>query len=644
MSDYRSAPLNTSGMPPGIAYIVGNEAAERFSFYGMKTILTVFMYKYLWLMDDSAGIPMSRASASEYQHLFTFAVYFTPLAGALIADIWFGKYRTIVALSLVYCFGHACLAAMGIAGPAKWWLIMGLGWICIGSGGIKPCVSAHVGDQFGKTNRHLLTRVFNYFYWSINMGAFLSTMLTPWLLEWYGPHWAFGVPGILMALATLMFWLGRRKFAHIPPGGKKFVRELSSGDGLAALGKLCVIYLFIAVFWSLFDQTASSWVIQADDMDLNFLGKEWLPSQVQALNPVFVLSFIPLFTFVLYPLIDKVFRLTPLRKIGIGLFLMVLSFWMVARVQTRIDAGEAPSIGWQIIAYALLTASEVMVSIVGLEFSYTQAPRAMKSLIMSFFLLSVAVGNLFTAGVNHFIQSPDELAGADKIAEKNEQSAVILPGYDGQQGTKDDIAVSYDEEFRRFRVGFSDKVAILEIAKRVEAYSEEHAGNFVPPVEEAGAMIAETVDTWGSPIQYSLVSSRRCRVSSMGPDKTANTRWDMGIALEFSAPEEEKAGSWSDRLHPDTPWAERRLAVLKAKQDDEAERDTNIFVGGQSKLEGARYFWMFTWLMLATAVIFVVVAKFYRPKEYLYEGEGDDEGDAEGSDDVLPSVVDAHGG
>jgi POT family proton-dependent oligopeptide transporter len=631
-------------MPPGIAYIVGNEAAERFSFYGMKAILTVFMYKYLWLMDDVPGIPMSRASASEYQHLFTFAVYFTPLAGALIADIWFGKYRTIIALSLVYCFGHACLAAMGIAGPAKWWLIMGLGWICIGSGGIKPCVSAHVGDQFGRSNRHLMTRVFNYFYWSINLGAFLSTMLTPWLLEWYGPHWAFGVPGVLMALATLMFWLGRRKFAHIPPGGKKFVKELFSGHGLAALGKLCVIYVFIAVFWSLFDQTASSWVIQADDMDKNFLGREWLPSQVQALNPIFVLTFIPLFTFVVYPLIDKMFRLTPLRKIGIGLFLMVLAFWMVARVQTRIDGGEAPSIGWQIIAYALLTASEVMVSIVGLEFSYTQAPRAMKSLIMSFFLLSVAVGNLFTAGVNHFIQLPDELAGADKIAEKRELNAVILPGHDNQQGTKDDIAVSYDEEFRRLRVGFSDKSIIVEIAEKISAYSEEHAENLVPSIEEAAEMIGDAVDTWGSPIQYTLVSSRRCRVSSIGPDKIPNTRWDMGIALEFSAPDKDKESRWTDALHPETPWAERRLAELKAKQGAEVERDDNIFVGGQSKLEGARYFWLFTWLMLGTAVIFVVVAKIYRPKEYLYEGEESDGGDEDGAAGNVIPVADPHGG
>lgn len=606
-------------MPPGIPYIVGNEAAERFSFYGMKTILTVFMYKYLWLMDDVPGIPMSRAAASENQHLFTFAVYFTPVVGALIADIFFGKYRTIIALSIVYCAGHACLAAMGIAGPAYWWMLAGLGLICVGSGGIKPCVSAHVGDQFGSENRHLLTHVFNYFYWSINLGAFASSLLTPWLLEWYGPHWAFGIPGVLMALATLVFWMGRRKFAHIPPGGKRFVKELFSGDGLAALGKLTVIYLFIAMFWALFDQTASSWVIQADDMDRRWLGIEWLPSQLQALNPILVLTFIPLFTLGLYPLVDKVFLLTPLRKIAIGLFVMVAAFAITALAQERIDAGEQPSIGWQVIGYCLLTASEVMVSIVGLEFAYTQAPRAMKSVVMSFFLLSVAVGNLLTAGVNHFIQLPDELLRADKVAKRQKSREVVLPGFDGELGTVDDVTIGYDKDYLRMTVDFVDKAMIESIAEKISAFAEADAEHFIPSQQQAQAMIGDVVDAWGQPLIYTVVSSRRCRIGTMGPDKTKNTRWDMGKVLEFDAPEEASA-SVLDRFRPEQSWLVVRVRDLKAQRDD-GQRDDDLFVGGQNKLEGAQYFWLFTWLMLGTAMVFVVVSKFYRTREYLYEAD-----------------------
>ncbi len=203
-SDYRSAPVATTEMPRGIPYIVTNEAAERFSFYGMKGILVVFMTKYLM---DSGGAEdfMSPDEAKGYYHLFTSAVYFFPVLGALLSDIFFGKYRTILSLSIVYCLGHLALAL----DETRMGLALGLTLIAIGSGGIKPCVSAHVGDQFGKSNSHLLEKVFGWFYFAINLGAFASTLLTPWLLANYGPHVAFGVPGILMALATLFFWVGR---------------------------------------------------------------------------------------------------------------------------------------------------------------------------------------------------------------------------------------------------------------------------------------------------------------------------------------------------------------------------------------------------------------------------------------------------
>ena len=219
---------------------------------------------------------------------------------------------------------------MGMFGNSPWWLMAGLGLIALGSGGIKPCVSAHVGDQFGARNAHLLSRIFNWFYFSVNIGAFVSMLLTPWLLEWHGPHWAFGVPGVLMALATLVFWLGRHRFIHVPAGGMGFVRELFRGGGFKAMLKLLPLYLFVAMFWALFDQTGSTWIFQSQDMDRHFLGFEWLPSQIQSLNSVFVLTFIPIFAYAVYPLGDRLWKLTPLRKIGLGLFIMVGSFALVA--------------------------------------------------------------------------------------------------------------------------------------------------------------------------------------------------------------------------------------------------------------------------------------------------------------------------
>lgn len=483
---YRIAPIETNGIPAGIPYIVGNEAAERFSFYGMKTILVVFMTQYLL---SAQGQPnyMTDTQAREWMHLFVASAYFFPVIGAIIADAFLGKYVTILALSMVYCAGHLCLALIDLPSGAlaatldpKGWMVAGLVLIAIGSGGIKPCVSAHVGDQFGHANKHLIEKIFGWFYFAINFGSFFSTLLTPWLLKNYGAGWAFGVPGILMALATFVFWMGRNKFTHIQPRGLRYFGETFGMSGLKSIFKLVPLYLFVAMFWSLYDQGGSAWVEQAQQMNLDFMGIIWLESQVQAINPLLILIYIPLFAYVIYPLASKVFKLTPLRKILIGFALTVVSFSIAAYAQGLIEKEEAhfdetilpmvlrgdvdvaatckamrleehnacaveletvcaqpqdkssdkppyaamakpiikagvavlkdgsmqranwPTVGWQLLAYMVITAAEVLVSITCLEFSYTQAPPQMKSLIMSFYLLSVSLGNLFTAAVNRF--------------------------------------------------------------------------------------------------------------------------------------------------------------------------------------------------------------------------------------------------
>ncbi|HKP64560.1 MAG TPA: POT family MFS transporter [Polyangiales bacterium] len=408
MAAYRQTPEEIAGMPKGVPYIVGNELAERFSFYGMKTILVVFMTHHL---KNAAGdtAPMNAEDAKAWYHAFSASAYFFPMLGAILSDAFLGKYRTIMSLSIVYCLGHLALAL----DETKLGLTLGLTLIAIGSGGIKPCVSAHVGDQFGKQNQNLLERVFGWFYFSINFGSFFSTLLTPVLLESYGPRVAFGLPGVFMLLATIVFWLGRNHFAHIPPAGAGFVREVFSVEGAKLLGRVIGLVLFIAMFWALYDQNGSAWVLQAERMDLEFLGHTWLPSQVQAINPILVMILIPFCSYLLYPAISKVWPLTSLRKIGIGFFLTVLTFLISAHIETRLDAGDKVNIGWQLFAFAVLTLAEVLVYGTGLEFFYAQAPNRLKSLVMALFLLSVSLGNVFTALVNVWVQNPD---GSSKLA------------------------------------------------------------------------------------------------------------------------------------------------------------------------------------------------------------------------------------
>ena len=419
LANYKTAPVPTKKMPSGIPYIVGNETAERFSFYGMRGILVVFMTQFMLNASGEAD-HMSDNDATAVFHLFVAAVYFFPLLGSLLSDIFWGKDKTILVLSIVYCFGHLALAI----DDTRMGLFIGLALIAIGAGGIKPCVSAHVGDQFGNQNKHLLSRVFGWFYLAINLGAFVASLLIPVILKYYGPHYAFGLPGILMLLATILFWMGRNKFVHIPASGwEKFRTDTFGKEGLQALLNLSVLYyVFLPVFWSLFDQTGSSWVLQGLQMNSQVttpLGDFTLgAAEVQAFNPLFILILIPTFSYVVYPLIDKVFPLTPLRKISIGFFLAAASFAISALIQVRIDGDllNPPHILWQAVPYLVLTAGEVMVSITCLEFSYTQAPKSMKSFIMSLYFLSMTVGNLMTAGVNKIImidENSSHLEGAN---------------------------------------------------------------------------------------------------------------------------------------------------------------------------------------------------------------------------------------
>ncbi|MDG1978094.1 MAG: POT family MFS transporter [Phycisphaerales bacterium] len=684
MSTYLTAPVPTKKLPGGIPYIIGNEAAERFSFYGMKGILVVFMTTYLSLLPGAGGNePMSDTDAIANYHLFTTAVYFTPILGALLSDILLGKYLTIMILSIVYCIGHGALALMGLGEGIDpgWMLFLGLGLISFGSGGIKPCVSAHVGDQFGASNGHMLSKIFGWFYFSINVGAFVSTLLTPWFLEWYGPHLAFGVPGVLMCIATFLFWCGRKKFVHVPAGGMKWFRETFSWQGISAILKLGVIYVFVAVFWALFDQTGSSWVLQAEDLDRDWLGVTWLASQIQAVNPIMILIYIPLFTFIVYPLINKVFKLTPIRKISIGLFVMVVGFAMVSIVQASIDAGLRPSIGWQIAAYAILTASEVMVSITCLEFSYTQAPKTMKSVIMALFLISVSLGNLFTAGVNSVILMDSNADGVKAVASaiaNPEEGSTLAPsaiaeqagyrhesipgegfaiteaGVDGVLGSEDDIKLGFAPDGTMTGFVQGEAKVIRDGVDRISDFWKKE--DRLPNTEEGTEIVTGLLDPWGGQIRYAIKTSGSFDITSDGPDQVWQSEYDIRAEVTVNsktvAQQQREAASAesSDFLawaHPETTWLERRKAELAAEgaaaaaaevetgsvETDEINETSDFDysirwdIGGANLLQGASYFWFFTYVMLGTAILFVPVGWLYRPRTYLQE-EGDAAGEA----------------
>ncbi len=449
-------PERSDKMPAGIPFIIANEFAERFCYYGINAILTVYMTQFLRIGD---------ADATQFHSLFKTGAYFFPLVGAVISDVFWGKFRTIITFSLAYALGCGIVAFV----PGQNGLFIGLFLVAFGTGGIKPCVSTNVGDQFTAKNQHLIERAFSYFYLAINAGSSISIYFCPVLLksDSFGPRWAFGMPAVAMFVATIVFWSGRKKFAIVPPAGKAWLRDVLSPEGLKTIGSLAGIFAFVAFFWALWEQSnGQTWTLQAESnlMDKNLgFGFTVLPAQIQVVNGFFILGMVPIFTFGIYPLAAKVFTVTPLRKIGAGLFLCASSFLIVSWIEAQIQAGHKVSVWWQISAYMVLSASEVLVSITALEFAYKQAPLKMKSTIMSLFLLSASLGNLVTAGVNHWMVLPVQATSVEVGA----HTWVTLPDTSG-------FVVGQ-------KIDFADKTTGLEVVRHTDKgdKTEDLAGTYL---------------------------------------------------------------------------------------------------------------------------------------------------------------------
>ena len=505
-------------MPRQIPFIIANEGCERFSFYGMRNILTTFLAVAFFA---HLGKDKANAEAKDIFHVFVIGVYFFPLLGGWLADRYFGKYSTILWVSMLYVVGHACLA---IFEDEPYGFYGGLLLIAIGAGGIKPLVSTFMGDQFDQTNKHLGKLAFDAFYWIINFGSFFASLIMPRLLRGDGPaRWwgltpasvAFGIPGILMAIALVAFWLGRKRYVRVPPappdpnafsrvimtalrgprgalpaaqvvggrgpvgtggtvlaivglvaaaaalvgwplstsfGGKDLVIALclalvlvlagvgggawmqlerarghhpdEAVDGVRSVLRILVIFALVTPFWSLFDQKASTWVFQAGAMSK----PSWFePAMMQALNPALVILLIPLNTVVVFPWLRRLgYDFTPLRKMAAGIALAGASWVVAALLQVVLDnstflasvwrpatpgptatwrLGTDMPIVWQLLPYILLTSGEVLVSATGLEFAYSQAPKSMKGVIMSFWSLAVTVGNLWVLLVDKTLRN-----------------------------------------------------------------------------------------------------------------------------------------------------------------------------------------------------------------------------------------------
>ncbi|KAE8581658.1 hypothetical protein XENTR_v10024882 [Xenopus tropicalis] len=360
-------------------FIVVNEFCERFSYYGMKAVLTLYFLNYLhW--DENL-------STTVY-HAFSGLCYFTPLIGAPIADAWLGKFNTIFYLSILYVIGHVIksVGAIPTVGSTEVHValsIIGLIAIAFGTGGIKPCVAAFGGDQFEEEHAQERSKFFSIFYLSINAGSLISTFVTPVLrgdVKCFGGDCyalAFGVPAALMFVALIVFVAGSGMYKKYPPQGnilasvfrcigfalknrwrhrskqypkrehwldwaeEKFQKRLITEVKMVT--KVLFLYIPLPMFWALFDQQGSRWTLQATRMNSDFGGFVLQPDQIQILNPLLILILIPIFDLCIYPLVRccKIdFKAIP--KMAIGMILAALAFAVATVVEIKINETLPP--------------------------------------------------------------------------------------------------------------------------------------------------------------------------------------------------------------------------------------------------------------------------------------------------------------
>lgn len=497
-------------LPTGVKFIFGMELCERFSYYGLRAVLVLYLRKF-WTARSYSEKQDRDDRVTALLHTWIVLCYASPLLGGYISDAKWGKFKTILILSCVYAVGNfvnASTAIPGFGGPGGSnqtlaGACVGLLLVALGTGGIKPCVAAFGGDQFDPKNP-LLVVFFSLFYFCINLGSIIGTLLTPILrekVECFGQDecypLAFGVPSVLMLLSLTLFVLGRKHYYHVPPAGS-MVSRFCGVIGLAwkrekgseahwveraekkgeddhegydpefvadVKDVLAVLYMLtpVPIFWTLFDQTASRWTLMATEMDGCITGSDYtrrnetidgqssfdqscssfeiLADQMQVLNALFILMLIPFFSKVVY----RFCPMKPLTKMAIGMLFCAGAFGIAAAVQFSVKDGNmgvetangtlipgksfqydhgciedddyivsiddcmrnpdvcadcelcvhgCTSILWQIPMYFVLTCGEVMVSITGLEFAYTEAPTSMKSVCQAAFLLTVAIGNI----------------------------------------------------------------------------------------------------------------------------------------------------------------------------------------------------------------------------------------------------------
>jgi POT family proton-dependent oligopeptide transporter len=393
------------GHPRGLATLFFTEMWERFSYYGMRALLILYMVG----STQKPGLGFSIEKSADIYKWYTFCVYLAGIPGGFVADRFLGHYRAVLIGGIVIACGHFSMAY-----PSIMTFYLGLCLIVVGTGLLKPNVSTIVGTLYTRDDPRR-DAGFSMFYMGINLGAFISPLICGWLGQKINWHIGFGAAGVGMTLGLIQYVAGRKYLvprSEAKTGHTEAIEELKAApkakftpEDWARIGAIIILSIFALMFWAGFEQAGSSLNLFADRATrLTIFGFNYPSSWFQSVEPLFIIIFAPLFAWMWI-------RLGPREpsspvKFTMGLVFLSLSFALIvpaAHIYER--NGQRVSPGWLIGLYFLQMVGELCLSPVGLSMVTKLSPARVVGLMMGIWFMATALGNYVAGWAAGFLEN-----------------------------------------------------------------------------------------------------------------------------------------------------------------------------------------------------------------------------------------------
>ncbi len=382
MRDAAKNGTGITGHPAGLYVLFFTEMWERFSYYGMRSLLVFYMMK---------NLQFTQERSSEIYGIYTGFVYFTPFFGGMLADRLLGQRRIVIFGAVLMAIGHFLMTFERMFFPALIFLILG-------NGAFKPNISTQVGALYPPGD-HRRDRAFSIFYMGINLGAFFSPLVCGTLGEKIGFHWGFGAAGVGMVIGLLVYLRGQKYLAPDLIMQKKGPKQQASFEPMTRedwlkIGAIFMMMTLSIVFWSVYEQQGNTMALWADaHTDRIIFGWEMPASWYQSFNPIMIFMLVPLLNIFWGWQERRGKEPSSIAKMGTGCILLAAAFLVLIPPARELAVNPRASLWWLVACAFVLTLGEIFFSPIGLSLVTKISPARIVSMMMGVWFLSSFFGN-----------------------------------------------------------------------------------------------------------------------------------------------------------------------------------------------------------------------------------------------------------